>query len=124
MAELVGSEEAWRRGLFVGCGRLGRLGRSGGGFGSYFLVIDIVWLDLSGSFRLEFFLLVLYRNSLGLRLLLHKGSLLQGDANLELRLGLGGAIELLVDGCVGGVENYIASGRVRVSFKGAGNVPW
>ena len=43
--------------------------------------------------------------------------LLHGNTKLELRLGLGGTVKLLVDRGVGGVEKNIGGGRVRVALQ-------
>jgi hypothetical protein len=42
---------------------------------------------------------------------------LVADANLELRLGLCGAVELLPDACDNGVQGDVGAGRVRIALK-------
>jgi hypothetical protein len=45
--------------------------------------------------------------------------LLVGNSKLELLLGLGGSVELLVDGDVVGVEDDVSGSRIRVSLEDA-----
>lgn len=94
---------------------------SGSGNGADFLLLALLsgvlgrnFSHLGGDGGCESLGLVLDGNGPGDSL----GQVLDRDANLELRLGLGSAVKLLINGDVAGLKEDIGCCRVRVSLKG------